>query len=160
MSEETRAGIGYDAHPFADGRKLVLGGVTFEGERGLEGHSDADVVAHAVVDALVGAAGLGDIGMQFPNASEHYRDADSIELLREAMLLISEPGWKIANVDVTVMAEAPNINEQKSDMEQKLGDAMGILHALVNVKATTNEKMGFVGRGEGIAAMAVALIER
>jgi len=160
MSNEHRVGIGYDAHAFAGGRKLILGGVEFPDETGLEGHSDADVLTHAVIDAVLGAAGLADIGAQFPDSDERYRDADSIDLLNQALFLVAEGGWKIGNVDVTLMAEKPNITHSKSEMEERLAKALGILNVHVNVKATTNEGMGFVGRGEGIAAMAVALIER
>ncbi|MEX0992413.1 MAG: 2-C-methyl-D-erythritol 2,4-cyclodiphosphate synthase [Solirubrobacterales bacterium] len=160
MSEEHRIGFGYDSHRFAEGRKLVLGGVEFEGEKGLEGHSDADVVTHAVIDALLGATGLGDIGQQFPDTDERYRDANSIELLGQTLWLVAEPGWKICNVDVTVIAESPKIVPHSEEMRHRIAAAVGIRDAHINIKGTTNEGMGLVGRGEGIAAMAVVLIER
>lgn len=160
MSNERRVGIGYDVHPFEQGRKLVLGGVEFADQDGLGGHSDADVVAHAVIDALLGAAGLGDIGQQFPDTDERFRDADSVGLLQEALLLVAGAGWKVVNVDLTVQAERPKIAPASQEMQARIADALGILHAHVNVKATTGEGLGFIGRGEGIGAIAVALIER
>jgi 2-C-methyl-D-erythritol 2,4-cyclodiphosphate synthase len=160
MSTEQRVGIGYDVHAFGEGRKLVLGGIEFPGETGLAGHSDADVVAHAVIDALLGAAGLGDIGQQFPDTDERFRDADSIGLLKEALLLVAAAGWKVGNVDLTVQAERPRISQVAQEMQERLADTLGIFHAHVNVKATTGEGLGFIGRGEGIAAIAVVLIQR
>lgn len=149
----TRVGIGYDSHRFAAGRRLVLGGVEIAHEMGLEGHSDADVVAHAVTDAILGAAGFGDIGSHFPPSEERWRDADSLDLLRTAVAMISA---RVVNVDATILCEAPRLAEHRDEMERRLGDAAG---AAVSVKATTNEGMGWVGRGEGIACLAVALID-
>lgn len=147
-----RVGIGYDSHRLAEGETLVIGGVQIEHDRGLAGHSDADVLVHAVMDALLGAAGLGDIGTHFPDDSEDWRDADSIDLLRVVVGLV--PG-AIVNVDATVICEEPALAPHRAEMERILGD---VLSARVSVKATSNEGMGAIGRGEGIAAMAVALI--
>jgi 2-C-methyl-D-erythritol 2,4-cyclodiphosphate synthase len=159
MSTERRTGIGYDVHRFAsDARRLVLGGVEIGGERGLEGHSDADVVAHAVTDALFGAAGLGDIGDHFPDSDPRWEDADSIELLALAVGELTE--WRVVNVDVSVIAERPRLEPHKRAMAERLAWALGVDASCVNVKATTNERMGFIGRGEGIAALAVAQVER
>jgi 2-C-methyl-D-erythritol 2,4-cyclodiphosphate synthase len=148
-----RIGIGYDSHRFAAGRRLVLGGVRVAHEVGLEGHSDADVVTHAVIDALLGAAGLGDLGTHFPPSEEHWRDADSIDLLRTVLGLLGGP---VANVDVTVVCERPRLDPYREQMQGNLTTALG---APVSVKATTNEGMGWVGREEGIAAIAVALLD-
>jgi 2-C-methyl-D-erythritol 2,4-cyclodiphosphate synthase len=153
-----RSGIGYDVHRFGDGRRLVLGGVEIEGEPGLVGHSDADVVAHAVMDALLGAVGQGDIGDRFPDDDPGFENADSLELLGQ---IVSElAGWSVTNVDVTVIAERPHLGQHKQRMAERLAGAMRVEPSQVNVKATTNEGMGFVGRGEGIAALAVAQVER
>ncbi len=146
-------GIGYDSHRFAEGRRLVLGGVEVEHERGLAGHSDADVLTHAVIDALLGAAGMGDIGTLFPDDEERWRDADSIDLLRTVVGVV--PG-RIENVDATLICEAPRIGSLRAEMERVLAEATS---ARVSVKATTNEGMGWVGRGEGIACIAVASVE-
>ncbi len=148
-----RVGIGYDSHRFAAGRRLVLGGVEIPHDVGLEGHSDADVVAHAITDAVLGAAGLGDIGTHFPPSDERWRDADSLELLRTAVAMA--PGW-VANVDATVICERPRLGDYRDEMERLIGDATG---SPVSVKATTNEGMGWIGRGEGIACIAVALLD-
>lgn len=148
-----RIGIGYDSHRFAAGRRLVLGGVEIVYEQGLEGHSDADVVTHAVIDALLGAAGLGDLGTHFPPDDERWRDADSIDLLRTVLGLLGGP---VLNVDATVICEAPRLGPHRAEMEANLSEALG---APVSVKATTNERMGWVGRGEGIACMAAALVD-
>jgi 2-C-methyl-D-erythritol 2,4-cyclodiphosphate synthase len=147
-----RVGIGYDSHRFAAGRRLVLGGVEIEHEKGLEGHSDADVLTHAVIDALLGAAGLGDLGTHFPPDDETWRDADSLDLLRTVIGMLDGP---VANVDASVICEAPKLAPHRAEIERNLSDVVG---AQVSVKATTNEGMGFVGRGEGIACMAVALL--
>jgi 2-C-methyl-D-erythritol 2,4-cyclodiphosphate synthase len=156
-----RSGIGYDSHRFAEGRPLVLGGVEITGaERGLAGHSDADVLAHAAIDALLGAAGLGDIGQHFPDTDERWRDADSIDLLEEVCRFISEHGWTVRHLDSTVICEAPKLGPHRDAMRATLADAIGLAALEVNVKFTTNEGMGFVGRGEGIAALAVATLER
>jgi 2-C-methyl-D-erythritol 2,4-cyclodiphosphate synthase len=153
-----RTGIGYDCHRFADGRRLILGGVQIEHDRGLEGHSDADVLTHAVIDALLGAAALGDIGEHFPDTDERYRDADSIELLREAVSAVVAAGFKVVNVDATVMIEQPKLATHRSAMRSRLAAALGVEPGRVNVKATRGEGMGFVGRGEGAAALAVATL--
>jgi 2-C-methyl-D-erythritol 2,4-cyclodiphosphate synthase len=159
VSVERRSGIGYDAHRFAPAeRRLVLGGVEIAGEPGLEGHSDADVVAHAVTDALLGAAGMGDIGEHFPDDDPRWRDADSVELL--ALAVGGLAGWRVVNVDVTVIAEHPRLAAHKGAMSERLAWALGVDASYVNVKATTNEGMGPIGRGEGIAALAVAQVER
>jgi 2-C-methyl-D-erythritol 2,4-cyclodiphosphate synthase len=155
-----RSGIGYDSHRLAEGRKLILGGVEVEGaERGLDGHSDADALTHAVIDALLGAAGLGDIGLHFPDSDERWRDADSIVLLREVVVQIGEAGWTVGNVDATVICEAPKLGPYRDRMRSALAGAIGIAPDAVNVKFTTNERMGPIGRGEGIAALATATLE-
>jgi 2-C-methyl-D-erythritol 2,4-cyclodiphosphate synthase len=146
-------GIGYDSHRFVEGRRLMLGGVEIEHDRGLAGHSDADVLTHAVIDALLGAAGMGDIGTLFPDDEERWRDADSIDLLRAVVGKV--PG-RIVNVDATVICEEPRLAPRRAEMERVLAEATS---ARVSVKATTNEGMGWIGRGEGIACMAVALVE-
>jgi 2-C-methyl-D-erythritol 4-phosphate cytidylyltransferase/2-C-methyl-D-erythritol 2,4-cyclodiphosphate synthase len=153
-----RSGIGYDVHRFGEGGRLVLGGVEFEGEPGLVGHSDADVVAHAVTDAVLGAAGRGDIGEHFPDVDAAFAGADSVELLRRVAGELE--GWRVGNVDVTVIAERPRLGPHKAEMARRLAGALGVDAACVNVKATTNEGMGFIGRGEGIVAIAVAQLER
>jgi 2-C-methyl-D-erythritol 2,4-cyclodiphosphate synthase len=146
-------GIGYDSHRFAEGRRLVLGGVEIEHEVGLAGHSDADVLTHAVIDALLGAAGGGDIGTLFPDDDERWREADSIDLLRTVVGTIS---GRIVNVDATVVCERPRLEGHKAEMERVLAEATS---ARVSVKATTNEGMGWIGRGEGIACIAVAFVD-
>ncbi|HSJ18329.1 MAG TPA: 2-C-methyl-D-erythritol 2,4-cyclodiphosphate synthase [Solirubrobacterales bacterium] len=148
-----RIGIGYDSHRFAEDRRLVLGGVEIPSDRGLAGHSDADVVTHAVIDALLGAAGLGDLGTLFPDDDERWRDADSVDMLRVAAAQL--PGRPV-NVDATVICEQPRLERHRAEMERRLS---GVLSAPVSVKATTNEGMGAIGRGEGIACVAVALVE-
>ena len=146
-------GIGYDSHRFADGRRLVLGGVEIEHERGLDGHSDADVLTHAAIDALLGAAGMGDIGTLFPDDEERWRDADSIDLLRTVVGTIA---GRIVNIDATLVCEEPRIGPHRAEMERLLAE---VTSARVSVKATTNEGMGWIGRGEGIACIAVASVE-
>lgn len=148
-----RVGIGYDSHRFAKGARLVLGGVEIEHTHGLEGHSDADALAHAVTDAILGAAGLGDIGTHFPPADERWRDADSLGLLRTAVAMVR---GRVVNVDATVICEEPRLGDHRPEMERLLTEAAG---GPVSVKATTNEGMGWIGRGEGVACVAVALIE-
>jgi 2-C-methyl-D-erythritol 2,4-cyclodiphosphate synthase len=150
------AGIGYDSHRLIDGRRLVIGGVEVPHERGLDGHSDADVLAHAVIDALLGAAGLGDIGEHFPDTDERWRDADSIALLEAAVAMVAGRGLAIENVDCTVIMEAPRLGPHRAEIRASLARALGVTPTRVNVKATTGERMGFVGRGEGVAALAVA----
>jgi 2-C-methyl-D-erythritol 2,4-cyclodiphosphate synthase len=156
----TRTGIGWDVHRLVAGRPLVLGGVTVPSELGLDGHSDADVLTHAVIDALLGAAGLGDIGEHFPDTDARWKDADSIELLRHVASLVSDAGFTVANVDATVMLERPKLLDHKPAMRAALADALGLPTERVNVKATRGEEMGFVGRVEGAAALAVATLER
>jgi len=153
-----RVGIGYDSHRFAPGRRLVLGGVVIEHPLGLAGHSDADVVAHAVTDAILGAAGAGDIGTHFPPADERWRDVDSLALLRAAATIIAEDNYQVVNVDVTVVCESPRLAPHLGPMCHALAGALGIAPRLVSVKGKTNEGMGWIGRGEGIAAIAVALV--
>jgi 2-C-methyl-D-erythritol 2,4-cyclodiphosphate synthase len=148
-----RVGIGYDSHRFAEDRKLVLGGVSIEHERGLAGHSDADVVTHAVIDALLGACGLGDLGTHFPPGDDAWRGADSLDLLRTVLGMLPGP---VVNVDVSVICEQPRLAPHREQMERNLTEVLG---APASVKATSNEGMGFVGRGEGIAAVAVALVD-
>jgi 2-C-methyl-D-erythritol 2,4-cyclodiphosphate synthase len=157
----SHSGIGYDSHRFEEGRRLVLGGVEVpDAERGLTGHSDADVLSHALIDALLGAAGLGDIGQHYPDDDERWRDADSIELLREVCGFLAEHGWTVVHLDATVVCEAPKLGPHRDAMRERLAGAAGLRPLDVNVKFTTNEGMGFVGRGEGIAALAVASVER
>ena len=159
MSE--RSGIGYDSHRFADGRRLVLGGVEVPGaSRGLAGHSDADALSHAVIDALLGAAGLGDIGQHYPDSDERWRDADSVALLDEVAGFLEQHGWSVRHVDATVICEAPKLGEHRDAMRGRLAEAVGLPPLEVNVKFTTNERMGPIGRGEGIAALATASIQR
>jgi 2-C-methyl-D-erythritol 2,4-cyclodiphosphate synthase len=156
-----RTGIGYDSHRFEAGRRLVLGGVEVPGaERGLAGHSDADVLTHAVIDALLGAAGLGDIGQHFPDTDERWKDADSLDLLTEVCVFLEEHGFAVTHVDATVVCEAPKLGPYRDDMRRVLAATMGLRARSVNVKFTTNEGMGWVGRGEGIGVVAVATVER
>lgn len=149
-------GIGFDSHRLAAGRRLVIGGVEIPHERGLEGHSDADVLAHAVIDALLGAAGMGDIGEHFPDTDERWRDAHSIQLLQVVVGMLAAEGLGIVNVDCTVLMEEPKLAPHRQAICQRLAQALAVEHACVNVKASTGEGMGFVGRGEGVAALAVA----
>jgi len=157
-----RVGLGVDVHAFAapeQGRRLVLGGVEIPSDKGLLGHSDADVLAHAITDALLGAAGLEDIGHYFPDTDAHYRDADSIGLLREARKLVGE-SWEVSNVDSVVVCERPRIKGYRGAMRKNLAAALGVEESRVGVRGTTTERLGFPGRGEGIAAQAVCLLER
>ncbi len=153
-------GIGYDSHRLLPGRRLVIGGVEIPGEHGLEGHSDADVLAHAITDALLGAAALGDIGEHFPDDEERWRDADSIELLRAVVALLTAQGLALENVDCTVLMEAPKLSPHRGAIRERLAAALGLPVERVNVKASTGEGIGFVGRGEGVAALAIASLER
>jgi 2-C-methyl-D-erythritol 2,4-cyclodiphosphate synthase len=153
-----RSGIGYDCHRLVAGRRLVLGGVEIEHDLGLDGHSDADVLTHALIDALLGAAALGDIGQHFPDSSEAYRDADSLELLRRTVELLAQAGLEVVNVDATVVLEAPPVGPHREAIRDKLAQALGLDPGYVSVKATRGEGMGFVGRGEGAAALAVAAV--
>ena len=155
-----RIGHGYDVHRVVEGRPLILGGVTIPWEKGLLGHSDADVLTHALMDALLGAAALGDIGSHFPDTDPAYAGADSIALLRHVMGLLRERGYRVNNVDVTVLAQAPKLKSHIPAMRERLAAAMEVELDAVNVKATTEEKLGFTGSGEGMAAHAVCLIEK
>ena len=155
----TRVGLGYDSHRLVEGRRLILGGVEIEHERGLEGHSDADALAHAITDALLGAAGLEDIGAHFPDTDERWRDADSLVLLRAAVGLLAERGLAPVNVDATVVIERPKLAPHRAAMRERLSGALGLESGAVSVKATRGEGMGFVGREEGVAVLAVALVE-
>ncbi len=155
-----RIGHGYDVHKLVDGRPLVLGGVRIEYGKGLAGHSDADVLIHSLCDALIGAAGKGDIGQHFPDTDESYHNIDSRILLREVISLLLQDGWKLVNADMTIIAQAPKMAPHIPDMYSLLADDMNVDEAQLNIKATTTEKLGFCGRGEGIAALAVVLIER
>jgi 2-C-methyl-D-erythritol 2,4-cyclodiphosphate synthase len=155
-----RTGLGIDTHAFAPGRPLILGGVDIPHEEGLAGHSDADVLTHAVIDALLGAAALGDIGQHFPDTDERFEDADSLELLRTVVVYLGERGFAIGNVDATVVLERPKLAPYRDAIRDALAGALGLPAGAVNVKATTGEGMGFVGRGEGAAAMAVATLEQ
>jgi 2-C-methyl-D-erythritol 2,4-cyclodiphosphate synthase len=159
MSGGLRIGQGFDVHALVAGRRLVLGGVEIPFERGLEGHSDADVLVHAVIDAVLGAAALGDIGRHFPDSDERYRDADSRALLREVGAKLTQAGLRVCNLDATVVAQAPRLAPHIDAMTSNLASDLGLARDRVNVKATTSEKLGFTGRGDGIAAMAVALVE-
>ena len=152
-----RSGLGIDSHRFAEGRRLVLGGVEIPHDRGLDGHSDADVLAHAITDAILGAAAMGDIGQHFPDTDSAFKDADSIGLLREAVARVRAEGWRVEFVDATVMLERPKLAPHRAAIMAVLSEAVG---ADVHVKATTGERMGFVGREEGVAAMAVATLNR
>ena len=154
-----RIGQGFDVHPFAEGRRLVIGGVDIPHDRGLQGHSDADVLLHAICDALLGAAGLGDIGQHYPDSDAAFRDIDSRALLRDVAGKLKDNNLKILNVDATVIAQAPRIAPYKARMIGNIAADLGIAPAAVNVKATTTEQLGFTGRGEGIAAQAVVLLE-
>lgn len=154
-------GLGWDSHRFAAGRPLILGGVEFEdAELGLDGHSDADVLTHAVMDALLGAAGLGDIGVHFPDSDDTYKNADSIGLLREVAATLAAQDLRVVHVDTTVLMERPKIGPYRAAIRERLAEALGLEVASVNVKASTGEGMGFVGRLEGAAALAVATVER
>jgi len=153
-----RVGIGYDSHPFAKKRKLILGGVEIPHNQGLAGHSDADAVAHAVTDALLGAAGLGDIGRMFPSDDVRWKNADSIHLLNQAFLQVVEAGFQFVHADVTIIAERPKLAPHIEAMQEKLAEAVLAGPAHVSVKAKTNEGMGWMGRGEGIAALAVVTL--
>lgn len=153
-----RIGLGYDSHRFVDGRPLILGGVEIPHTLGLEGWSDADAVAHALTDAVLGAAGLGDIGQMFPPDNPKWKDARSLDLLRRASLKAAEEGWSLASADVTVIAEQPKLGPYVDEMRERLAEAAIAGISSVSVKAKTNEGMGFVGRGEGIAVIAVALL--
>ena len=160
MSDDLRVGIGYDAHAFEQGRPLVLAGVTVPYERGLGGYSDADVVAHAVTDALLGAAGREDLGALFPSDDPAWKDADSVELLRGVREELALAGWSVVNVDAIVIAQAPRIAPHRQAMRERLADALGVEVERVTVRASTTDRLGFEGRGEGAACQAVALLRK
>ncbi len=153
-----RIGQGFDVHAFAEGRNLIIGGIEIEHHLGLAGHSDADVLIHALCDAMLGAAGLGDIGKHFPDSDPKYKGADSGELLKQVVKLVGEQNWQLENADLTVIAEAPKLAPYIDKMRDRLAVLLGVRPQQVNVKATTTEKLGFTGRGEGIAAQAVVLL--
>ena len=155
----TLSGIGYDSHRLAAGRPLVLGGVTLESERGLEGHSDADVLTHAVIDGLLGAAGMGDIGQHFPDSDERFRDADSMQLLADVLAKVTAAGFQLVNVDATVVMETPKLAPHRQAIRERLAGTLGLDAERVNVKASTGEGIGFVGRGEGVAALAIVNLD-
>jgi len=159
MKGKMRVGIGYDVHPLVPGRRLVLGGVDVPFDKGLGGWSDADVLTHAIIDALLGAAALGDIGSHFPPGEPEYRDISSLALLKRVTDELAENGWQVDNIDATIVAEQPKLGDFISKMRQQLSQTLGIALSQVSVKASTSEQLGFVGRGEGMAAYAVALIE-
>ena len=154
-----RCGIGYDIHRLAGGRKLILGGIEIAYARGLEGHSDADVLSHAIADALLGAIGAGDIGQHFPNTDESIRGISSIEILKRVIKLLGEKGARVVNIDATVLAEQPRLAPHVAAMRKTIADAIGTSDSNVSVKATTNEKLSAIGRSEGIAAIAIATVE-
>jgi len=154
-----RIGHGYDVHRLTEGRALILGGVAVPYEKGLLGHSDADVLTHAVMDALLGAAGLGDIGRHFPDSDPAYAGADSMKLLDHVMALLREKGWQVGNADATILAQRPKLAPYIPEMRRRLAAGLGVPEDQVNVKATTEEKLGFTGSGEGMAAHAVCLLE-
>ena len=154
-----RAGTGYDVHPLTPGRRLVLGGIEIPFTRGLSGHSDADVLTHAIIDALLGAAALGDIGSHFPPAEPQYKDISSLVLLRRVRDKLKQNDWQVSSIDATIVAEEPRLRDSVDRMRQRLSQALGIAVSRVSIKATTSSGLGFVGRGEGIAAHAIATIE-
>jgi 2-C-methyl-D-erythritol 2,4-cyclodiphosphate synthase len=156
---ELRVGLGVDAHAFSDGVPLVLGGVTIDSPRGLAGHSDGDVIAHALIDALLGAAGLGDIGSLFPPGEPEWEGASSLDLLRRAAAQVREAGWELVNADCILIGEEPRIGPLREQMRERLAEAVGASPERVNVRATTTDKLGFTGRGQGLAAQAVALVK-
>jgi 2-C-methyl-D-erythritol 2,4-cyclodiphosphate synthase len=157
---ELRVGVGFDAHALADGVPLVLGGVSFDYPRGLAGHSDGDVIAHALIDALLGAANLGDIGSLFPSGDEQHRGASSLDLLWEAYREVRDSGFELVNADCVLVAEEPRIGDVRDEMCERLAGALGVERGRVTVRATTTDGLGFTGRGDGLAAQAVALLQR
>jgi 2-C-methyl-D-erythritol 2,4-cyclodiphosphate synthase len=160
MMSELRIGIGIDAHAFAAGVPLVLGGVVFDHPRGLAGHSDGDVIAHALIDAMLGAAGLGDIGLLFPSGDERWKGADSLDLLARAYGEVRGAGWTLVNADCILVGEEPRIAARRAEMQERLAGALAVEPGRVTVRATTTDGLGFAGRGEGLAAQAVALLDR
>jgi 2-C-methyl-D-erythritol 2,4-cyclodiphosphate synthase len=159
MESKIRVGVGYDVHPLTPGRKLVLGGIDIPYEKGLSGWSDADVLTHAIIDALLGAAALGDIGSHFPPGETQYKDISSLTLLKKVRDELAKNGWQVDNVDATIVAEQPRLRDFIDSMRQQLSQTLGIAPGQVSVKASTSAQLGFIGRGEGMAAYAVALIE-
>jgi 2-C-methyl-D-erythritol 2,4-cyclodiphosphate synthase len=159
MSNNTRIGIGYDVHPLVYGRKLILGGVEIPFEKGLDGWSDADVLVHAVMDALLGAAAMGDIGTHFPPGNSEYKNISSLELLSKVKNLLDKDHWQIGNIDTLILAEAPRLKDHIPEMAKNIAGVLELPVNDVNIKAGTNERLGFIGRGEGIAVQAVALLE-
>lgn len=155
-----RIGHGFDVHAFAEGRKLIIGGVEIPHDKGLAGHSDADVLLHAICDALLGAAGLGDIGRHFPDSDPQYKGIDSRKLLRHVANLLNERGWRVGNVDATIIAQAPKMAPHIVAMQANIAADLGVAVEVVNVKATTTEKLGFTGRSEGVAVEAVCLLNK
>lgn len=155
-----RVGVGYDVHPLMSGRRLVLGGVEIPFDKGLDGHSDADVLVHAIIDALLGATGLGDIGAHFPSSDLRYKDISSILLLRQVVALLRAEGWLVCNADASIVAEQPRLTPFISEMRRIISEALGIDVDQVGVKSTTSKGLGFLGQGEGIAVHAVALVEK
>ena len=153
-----RSGIGYDVHRFAEGRRMVLGGVEIPFDKGLLGHSDADVLLHAIADAMLGAAALGDIGVHFPPTDEQWKDLDSLDIVRHSVALLREHGWQLVNIDASVIAEMPKVNPHVPAMKERISEATGLPLNAISIKATTNERMGWIGREEGIAALATAMI--
>jgi 2-C-methyl-D-erythritol 2,4-cyclodiphosphate synthase len=159
MKNKMRVGIGYDSHPLVPGRKLVLGGIDIPFEKGLDGWSDADALTHAIIDALLGAAARGDIGSHFPPGEARYKDISSLVLLEKVKKELAENGWQVVNIDATILAERPRMRDFIDRMRQKLSQTLGINISRVSVKASTSNGLGFIGRGEGIAVQAIALIE-
>lgn len=157
---DVRVGIGVDAHAFADGVTLVLGGVEFPSSRGLAGHSDGDVITHALIDAILGAAGLADIGAMFPAGQAEWKGASSLDLLRRAYAAVRELGWELVNADCVLVGEEPRIGDVRDEMSERLAGALGVGSDRVSVRATTTDGLGFTGRGDGLAAQAVALLRR
>ena len=155
---QQRIGTGYDVHRLVPDRRLILGGVDIPHPQGLLGHSDADVLTHAIMDALLGSAGMGDIGRHFPDSDAAYKDASSLCLLAEVGRLLSKEGWQVGNIDATIIAQAPKLSPYRDDMKHNIAKALGIPPSAVNIKATTEEGLGFTGAGQGIAAQAVCLI--
>lgn len=155
---EFRIGQGYDIHRLVEGRKLILAGVEIPFEKGLDGHSDADVVAHALMDSLLGAAALPDIGVQFPDTDPRFENADSMKLLKEVLQIVRDKGYSIGNIDITIIAESPKLSPYITAMKENLAEILMIKSDRVSIKATTNEKLGPVGKGEGIAALAITLV--
>ena len=159
MKSKSRVGVGYDVHPLASGRKLVLGGIDIPFGKGLSGWSDGDVLTHAIIDALLGAAALGDIGSHFPPGEPQYKDISSLTLLKRVKDKLTENGWQIGNIDATIVAEQPKLRDFIDGMREQLSQTLGVTLSQVSVKASTSEQLGFAGRGEGIAAWAIALVE-